>query len=134
MKVYRLEDSDRLGVYKSVESEVFQNLFAYGTFPSKLHPLPSQDNLLMEAFKSRNVEYVFHDEKYRHGFVSIEQFKRWFYNNEILRALHLEGIAMVVYEVPDESVFVGNTQVIFDSNYHADDYEVEKHSLLKYLD
>jgi hypothetical protein len=47
------------------------------------------------------------------GFVSVAQFKRWFYRKEWRRGLAALGYKLMVYEVPPDMVVRGHRQVAF---------------------
>jgi len=106
LKVYRIENESQGGPYHQGR---IQDLPVCDT----VHPIPENDSQLMEA--TSDLRWSFSENIF--GFVSEEQFKFWFYNDEYIDLLIEDGFRMTIYEVPDEYVYIGSTQVIFNSNH-----------------
>jgi hypothetical protein len=102
MFIYRIQDADGFGPYQS--SKVIRDIYdhhneiAYD--PDSRTPSPYCEGLgPVEEF-------------HRFGFASLEQLDRWFTAEE-QAALFREGFELVVLEVPDYAVRVGQHQCKF---------------------
>jgi len=107
MKVFRIQNEENLGMYCGGYSA---NTLLDDT--ASKHPMPYNDDALMESLES---DLGIYDQDYhglQFGFRSISQLKRWVYTSKIKKLLKDEGFYVAVLEVPH--VAVGDTQVIFD--------------------
>lgn len=115
--LYRLESSPQMGIYcypsfvsnESLKQKVMNcrhlmyNFFK-GTLTSKEHPGPMTDSLLWGSMQALNVNP---DELF-YGFDSINQFRAWFYSDDLLREFDRIGVTLGCYNL--ERVIHGNAQ------------------------
>jgi len=96
---------------------------------SPRHPSPQEDSLLSYNLKSFGLpDYVFPDNS-RFGFVSLKQFRAWFFSDLFLAALHEKGFELAIFKVLKHDLVVGNAQAIM---LNAKSYvPVEKRKLIK---
>lgn len=142
MKVYRLEWKDGNGIYHWSKGEDLRP-YSGQTGNNKKHwPLPQDDVKLMYAIK----KYFGHNddipsqflameifESSRFGFISIEQLQKWFYNRKMLDAAdHMHGL-VCEYDVPDEKVLVGDSQCLFEGQYHKPENKVASWPIHEFL-
>jgi hypothetical protein len=104
--VYRLETVGGTGVYGTPASNHLD-------FDPFRHPMPSDDSLLMQSLKMRNLKFQGYGSLEIHfGFSSLEQLRSWFYNDDWIRNISNEGIVLSIYEAED--VYFGNSQLCFN--------------------
>jgi len=129
MLVYRVEHKEtRNGVYTSGGASMTSTMGSgcnYGR-----HPVYHNDTVLNNLVELYRIDVW---GKCRFGFVSIQQLRRWFFNDVWIRELNGEHV-ISIYEVPDESVFVGITQLIFKNEYHTEKHRVETFPFVTLLD
>lgn len=103
--VYRIEDESGCGVYRGTRS-----LYNYEKFcefeKDRVHPMPRKDSKLMASLPKRSREIGFFGEEsikslflseFVFGFSSPEQLRAWFYEDEVLVWLGMNGFSLVVY-------------------------------------
>ena len=117
MKVFRLEHREnRRGVYQA-DSDIYWRMSEEaGMRHDDRHPVAHDDSMLKHSFKARNLNLdmgVTLNGGFRFGFVSITQMRAWFYKDKGYAVMKDFGIVLRVYEIPEEDVFVGNTQTVF---------------------
>lgn len=100
MLVYRVE-KDGIGPYRhdNVDENLWSKLYSH----DDRRPGPYRDGI-------KNIEKVRYDIHF--GFKDIESLKIWFKGAR--SALRKNGFNLVIYEVPNKWVCVGNTQVGFN--------------------
>lgn len=104
MKVYRIVDKKGRGLYRDLAEKIGMSLSA-----SDEHPTPYMDSQLTREQQKKDLE--FSDKRY--CFASIEQLKRWMYNDEwIKEAIQLKA-KVYTFEVEAKYLAVGTTQAIF---------------------
>lgn len=123
--IYRIETPEGAGMYCSRVSNItneMQDMFK--------HPMPDEDDLLVFALKdkSENGSYILWSklEHYYFGFSSVEQLRRWIYQDEWLRILHDDGLVITVIESND--VLLGHTQAMFSGRVSE-----QQHSILEFF-
>ena len=123
--IYRIETPEGEGMYHSGASEVTSNLH----HPYR-HPEPDEDDLLAPVLisKSGGSEHIawYALRNYYFGFSSVEQLRRWIYQDEWLRGLHNDGLVITVIESDD--VLLGHTQAMFDGRVSE-----QQHSILEFF-
>lgn len=129
--LYRIESGLGYGMYDSGPAQhIFDNDDAH-----EKHPSPKRDSLLSPILVEKGL-YSGHKwdylacSAYKFGFDSIEQLRRWIYEDRWLVALHEHGMRIAEYTIPDEHVLVGHTQVMFWQ--HAN-YTKEQFNILHYF-
>lgn len=122
MIVLRIEDRFGTGMYTSYNFPSFHDIAG---FDDTNHPTPMMDSLLMS-----NLGYNDNMSSHHFGFGSVDQLRRWIYNDDWLRQLHNAGFILVTYDVPDEYVFLGNTQCVFTKCFA---YKREEHSIVRFF-
>lgn len=117
-KVYRVEDKDGKGMYCGRVS-------LWGMHDPVRHPTPMDDSRLMRSFqrdtggigdaRTEFDKFLF-DEfgRVRFGFSSLDQLRRWIYDDEWKDTLYVYGFKLNVYEC--DRVWVGDTQAVFDTH------------------
>lgn len=74
------------------------------------HPAPDSDWILrVNGYRQFETN---HHTSMRFGFESLDQLKRWIYDEEIRLALHNTGLVVNVYEVPFPYIIIGETQTV----------------------
>lgn len=129
-KVFRIECGLGYGMYVYGPAEsIFDSDDIY-----EKHPSPKRDSLLAPILINKGLYYVISDllccDDYMFGFDSIEQLRRWIYEDRWLVALHEHDMVIAEYELPDEDVLVGHTQVMFK---RQDKYDKEQFDILNYF-
>lgn len=117
MRVYRVEDDDGFGAYSNgapgVEGHFERLADRINDDELWAHwPVPDDDSALVAA------GYWSFEDKYGHSgirfcFISIQQFKAWFYKGEMRTAMKNDGCHLSVYEVDVKYVCAGDSQAIF---------------------
>lgn len=106
MKVFRVEHpSDGVGPYHSSVLAGDYSFERYGNWTNRNHEDVEHPSPRMEKLPLPGSGLVC-------GFVSLEQLKDWF-NEEELQALHSLGFQLVVYEVYWKDVHEGRKQCVF---------------------
>lgn len=106
MKIYRIETITTLGAFRGNSRYEFATLLNISYDESrKVHPNPKHDSKLMDSLGEGNFY------EYNFGFISIEQLKTWFFNDDVKLALDNEGMMVSVYDA--EEFHIGNSQVMF---------------------
>lgn len=115
MLFFRIENDEKIGVYNGQGREVME-LWAEAdgreTLACCAHPCPWDDSLI-NLFLSNTGGGIWGE--YFFGFTSIEQMRRWFYNDDILALLDQSGYHLSVYEFP--SIVSGHTQAMASMEY-----------------
>lgn len=111
MLIYRVENSNGIGPYTN-EDNLMQK-HTYSGNPKQ--PEPGEDFTLRLAMtaKFKDLELP---EKYKFGFCSLEQARKWIYKKSWCNSLRNNGYRLVAFEVPDKYVLSGRSQVVYDSN------------------
>lgn len=116
-KFYRLEDSEKCGIYLSGSSASVACCKFSQKHKSK-HPGPERDSKLVEECEGTGIfgesyacdDKWFQGRDYVFGFSSPDQFRAWFFNDKFLKFAEKKGIKLNLYETDDS--FCGNTQMI----------------------
>ena len=129
-RVYRIESSVGSGMYYAGNAQWI--LDSEDTYEK--HPSPKRDSLLAPILIKKGLYCEVFDnlicDEYKFGFDSIEQLRRWIYEDRWLVALHEHEMMIAEYELPDEDVLVGHTQVMFK---RQDKYDKEQFNILHYF-
>lgn len=126
MRFFRLETMDGDGIYRSYrQQESYWSMCCTGIYDPHRHILPQEDHSLMDAI--RDSEYLIPNLHF--GFLNKDQYFDWVYNPEWRTAFHDHGVYLSEYEIPDECLFVGDTQVCFIKEKAT---LIERHSPLVY--
>lgn len=80
-----------------------------GVMGPSAHPAPRHESALLNVLQAGGVDH----REYFFGFANPEQYAEWFRTPEVRKAVMRGKIHLVCYEVPDERVTVGESQVIF---------------------
>lgn len=102
---------------------------------SERHPGPYADTLLCENLMRGHVDWTKLNkiiEKHFFGFVSIEQFRMWFYNDDFLRKLAEFGVTLVCYKV--DALVLGNAQCVALMHNKKPENEVFRIPIEKYVE
>lgn len=99
---------------------------------SSQHPVPHQDSKLVDENKDLFVcpsygEYRFYSRKFIFGFSSIEQLRRWIYNDAWLKSLDEKGYVLSIYE---GDVRHGHTQAVINRDSAV---LIDKHKISDYF-
>lgn len=133
MLVLRVEDRCGGGMYRpnSNDGAYEQSAWvrAIGHIQEREHPAPHEDSGLTQyALRWLGLNQA----AARFGFSSLEQLRRWLYNDDWIRRLSAEGCALVTYDVDaGAECFVGHTQVIFNIRYATEVSRVPLDSILE---
>lgn len=100
MVIYRVEGKNGNGPY------MFPGYIPTVMDDELKHPLPRDDGIDMDKLT------VFHF----FGFVSLSALLNWF-DSDIREQLRTSEFNIVVYDVPDIRVLIGNRQVVFDRDH-----------------
>lgn len=115
MLIYRVENSKRQGPYHSSQNVLAEHSIRNKSEPR--HPSPKHDqglcSNLVELFGEGGAEDF--PMKYRFGFSSIEQAKKWICKKSWAKSLRKNGFSISVFEVPDEFCIKGTHQVMYES-------------------
>ena len=108
---YRIENDLAEGPYRG--SPCLEGDCEYWNNTEK-HPLPCRDSLLHSNFKEITGEFLNYGnmETFVFGFVSIEQFRSWFFDNRVLKWMHQNGYSLWCAEVP---AIAGHSQALCPS-------------------
>lgn len=129
--VYRVENGDGEGPYTASNGQSLYHLNAgsAGAWQSECfdlknrHPAPYDDSKLVrsgfDVFK-RNFECSYDVEDLSFGFESPEQYRSWFFSDELLHKLDAMGFRLHVYDVPENQVAFGNSQCAFRKDRATD--------------
>ena len=111
MCVFRVEDAQGRGFYRGPWFEMHMRLLDGND--SIAHPTPyadSQYGISEDARKERDPEHWIGKQVF--GFVSLDQLRRWFYNDTWLQGMH-PSMRISVYECPADDPVIGRTQCTF---------------------
>ncbi|MGZ8887974.1 MAG: hypothetical protein ACXW1D_00280 [Halobacteriota archaeon] len=107
--VLRLEWPDGGGIYYQEGAKSFCN---YMDWDVERHPTPYNDDRLMSnLFQKSGSRYEFSEFHFR--FSSLDQLRRWFFEDKILRMMHDRGVVVSEYVCHWDDVVHGHTQAIF---------------------
>ena len=129
MLFYRIENETRHGCYVGYYNQNGEWSFL-NCDCSNRHPFPTDDSLLCKSLGNTNT-YLVGDKRY--GFMSVEQFRSWFYEDSDLTKLQEYGFHMAIYDVPAAKFFTGNSQCVIASEVHTEQYLVETKSLSEFI-
>lgn len=118
MRVYRVEDREGGGFYRSADTPWDDLQGGYQTAPR--HPAPWADSRLAPEWNSLTSQRQWH-----FGFTSKASLKRWFWLKADRVTMHKAGLRVAVYEVPEKFVRRGAAQCIFHEDYHCAEHMVE---------
>lgn len=82
------------------------------------HPLPENDALLynnhcrMKARQCEQNDIVLYLSDYHYGFKSINQFRAWFYDDDVLLWMHENNYVITEFDVNEEFCHLGYSQMI----------------------
>jgi hypothetical protein len=112
LKVVRVETRDGQGMYNNVWFEC--NLPCDDS-----HPTIDGDSLYksnLESYNHKRAIFSYYGEPsgHRFGFLDLNMLRRWIYNDRWLTAMSSKGAVICTYEVPEEFVVVGRTQLTFE--------------------
>jgi len=113
-KIFRIENLEKRGIYRGPDWDGVYDTVA----GSKIHPSPHNDSKLLDEnkdlFYSFDVdEWRFLADEFVFGFSSIDQLRRWLYNDAWLRSLDEKGYMLSIYE---GDVRHGHTQAVIDKS------------------
>lgn len=130
MKFFRVEDDNLIGPYSNMKgwNKILfwckENENLNGNMSSHLHPSPKDDSKIRNHPKvkpwveeSKIIKGFIHinfPESIIFGFSSIDQFRRWFFEDKILEGLDKAGFRLSTYEVERKNLIDGFTQAIAD--------------------
>lgn len=121
MRVYRVEDREGSGFYRSAETPWDELKGEYQTAPR--HPAPWADSRLGPTWQS--LEDLCDHRQWHFGFTSKASLKRWFWLKVDRVTMHKAGLRVAVYDIPEKFVRRGAAQCIFHGDYHCAEYMVE---------
>jgi hypothetical protein len=98
-RIFRIQNSRGLGAY----------LVDWGDMPADklLHPSPFSELELRFAKQRQLFRWYF-------GFASLDQLKKWFFQESWLQAMDEAGLELTVWEVPKRYTHISQTQAIFE--------------------
>lgn len=110
LQIFRIEDRYGNGFYKSGVSRDIMDDYC----DRAAHPMPDQDSLYADA-RFRHIVRFPHWDRLSHlfGFVSIEQLRRWFYNDVWIKRMSECKMVVCVYETDPAHTLVGRAQLTF---------------------
>ena len=111
MLVYRIENSKRQGPYVNIDNTLCEHSFRVG---DKRQPAPENDKLLSAVLPVEDGEIIV-PSKYKFGFYSVDQARKWIYKKSWCNSLRKNGFKLVQFEVPDEYCIQGSKQVMYES-------------------
>lgn len=114
MTVYRVENSLGAGMYRGCNVPSLDD-----AYNECRHPMPSKDSKLMRSLDDANLVGRYDEvdwSPWRFGFSSLEQMRRWLYNDVMRSDLKKAGFFVAVYESDEEHH--GDTQAIFKRRGH----------------
>lgn len=112
MLIYRVENAKRKGPYTSGDDILSKHYKG-----DSRQPPPERDAELMRSIRSvdyNNNDFLF-PTKYKFGFSSLQQARKWLYKKCWSKELRSNDYHLFSFEVPDEHVLVGCSQVLYDS-------------------
>lgn len=113
-KIFRIENLEKRGIYRGPDWDgVYETVSA-----SSRHPAPHKDSKLLDEnkdlFCSIDIdEWRFLADEFVFWFSSIDQLRRWLYNDAWLRSLDEKGYMLSIYE---GDVRHGHTQAVIDKS------------------
>lgn len=122
-RIFRIETAEGKGMYRGPDWDGVNE----SSWDSSKHPMPHQDSKLVDEngdlFYRFGGEYRFFASNFIFGFSSIDQLRRWLYNDSWLNALDDEGFMLSIYE---GDVRHGHTQAVInrDSAVLIDKYKI----------
>lgn len=132
MNIYRLEYTNGMGIYhydKDHDLRKFLTPEEKRPKANSCQPMPQDDALLvshlMEHFKdesmpTHNIENtIFHQSYF--GFDTIEKLFKWFWEKTVLAEIaeQRDDIVVAEYDIPSNSVIIGNTQCLIEPCFHT---------------
>lgn len=122
MIVLRIENEFGAGCYINHGSDKgARAAHNFGGCPmdDQFHPCPDEDFKLSAQWDDivRGSHPHISGVQNRFGFASVEQFHRWFYTPEARAILSREHFAVSVYDVPEQYVAIGGSQVVYDRRF-----------------
>ena len=113
-RIFRVETVEGKGIYRGPD---WDGVDESGSDSSK-HPMPHKDSKLLDENKDLfyhigDGEYRFLDYDFIFGFSSIDQLRRWLYNDEWLSGLDRQGFVLSIYE---GDVRHGHTQAVINKD------------------
>lgn len=117
MIVYRYEDEHGDGLYSCGEAIDILIDTVPGDHATR-HPTPRNDQMLVECIYHRTGAGVesFLSECMIFGFSSVEQMRKWIPKRTSDEIEKLTDIRLKVFEVPNEHVYCGGHQCVFESH------------------
>lgn len=111
-KIFRIETESGVGMYRGPD---WDGVWETGAATHK-HPCPHNDSKLIDEnidlfYSLGDNEWRFGDDDFIFGFSSIDQLRRWLYNDSWLESLDSEGFVLSIYE---GDVRHGHTQAVID--------------------
>jgi hypothetical protein len=97
--IYRVENDDGNGPYRNINEDVFPSSVYYGRHANLRHPTPYRDSLLKRLDRDECC-----------GFISVEQFRKWF-NKEDRKRLVKHNFHITLYRA--NSYRLGEYQAVF---------------------
>lgn len=128
MLVYRIENKKRQGPYVKSNNTLCEH--SHKVFDSKQPPPRNDIKLKGALLKKEGTEDI--PIKYRFGFCSVEQARKWVYKRSWCLSLRKGGFKLVAFEVPDEFCLVGDSQLMYDCKRVKTSTKVE-HCIMKNL-
>lgn len=144
----RFEYDDGSGIYRGNGSRDWYDL-SNDDWDGELHPVPHEDELIMKEvikrrhagltqeeiendpyWENRDIFDLFLNWDHHFGFKDKEQATRWMFGGRLFRALHDSEVRIAEYDIEEEHLIVGDTQVIFDSKKVL---RKEQHNILEYF-
>ena len=111
MLVYRIENAKRQGPYVNIDNTLCKHPIKVR---DKRQPTPENDKLLSAVLPVEDGETVV-PSKYKFGFCSVEQARKWIYKKSWCNSLRKNGFKLVQFEVPDDYCIQGSKQVMYES-------------------
>lgn len=120
IKFFRIHDNLNIGkgcYYSDRHSLSVQRCGDYEEDLSR-HPIPEDDSKLLRSFEKLTDEQRFECLRiatisdYHFGFKSIDQFRAWFYDDNVVLWLHNQNYVLTEFEVSTDNCHVGYSQMI----------------------
>ena len=109
MRVYRAETKGGEGMYYSGKFGQ-----AVGTTSACIrHPMPEDDWRLQASLHKKMPQIDYKEDRFKFGFQSKSQFKRWVYKKKWRAKLGELGVTLNVYDVDTKFCMLGNNQCTF---------------------
>lgn len=126
--IFRIETGDGSGMYRGPD---WDGEFETGAATDK-HPCPHNDSKLVDENKELfysigDNEWRFDASEFIFGFSSVDQLRRWLYNDSWLESLDKEGFVLSIYE---GDVRHGHTQAVINK---ATSKLVAKHNIREFF-